>query len=193
MDCISAIDMNYFWVARLTNILILHDICSVFLANSLNQHFSFFLFSFGKWENKMPYCKVEQIWNINSINGEVFGSFSLITIQLPEAHSDAQRPTSDLHPAQLLWAAGQLSHQPPGIRGQCPYALGKLWACRKSHSDLWAINVHTAETVPVSLRVFVLPMRNVCQINLFFLLFLYANNLNFFGVTSKQTWCRANG
>lgn len=87
---------------------------------------------------KVPHQRVVQIWNIDSfrlfsliIVDELFTSFSLITMQLPEAHSDTQRSASHLYSAQLLWAAGELSDQPPGIRGECPHALSKQQARSK--------------------------------------------------------------
>lgn len=69
---------------------------------------------------------------------EVFGSFSLTTAQLPEAHPDAQRAASHLHSAGLLRAAGELSDQPPGIRGECPRALesSSHAANTQWHSDM---------------------------------------------------------
>lgn len=53
--------------------------------------------------------------------------FSSLTVpQLPEAHSDPQRPSSHLHPAGLLWTSGQLPDQPSGLRGESQKRRGSL-------------------------------------------------------------------
>lgn len=77
---------------------------------------------------------------------ELFGSFTLTTVQLPEAHPDTQRSASHLHSARLLWTAGELSDQPAGVRGECPHAHTNSLhrADAQWHSDInqWSVK-HT--------------------------------------------------
>lgn len=53
------------------------------------------------------------------ITAELLGVFPSTTFQLPEAHSDPQRPTPHLHAAQLLRTSGPLSDQSSGVRSEC--------------------------------------------------------------------------